>query len=160
MSSFNNIIQRITRIGAIIACSFLLGTMMLIVVSIVTRSWGEAIPGAWELTKLLMVVTVAFSLGYTAFTKGHIIVNVLESRLSGKNKAIIGVFISIVCIAALVGMIWAGATLLEDRWSTEQTDILGVYFAPFRVVWLIGLTIFCVVLLADLANSLIEMVKK
>ena len=155
MSSFNNIIQRITRIGAIIACSFLLGTMMLIVVSIVTRSWGEAIPGAWELTKLLMVVTVAFSLGYTAF-----IVNVLEPRLSGKNKAIIGVFISIVCIAALVGMIWAGATLLEDRWSTEQTDILGVYFAPFRVVWLIGLTIFCVVLLADLANSLIEMVKK
>lgn len=160
MDIFSNIIQRITRIGAIVACSFLLGTMMLIVVSIITRAWGEAIPGAWELTKLLMVVTVAFSLGYTAFTKGHIIVNVLESRLSEKTRVIIGIFISIICIAALVGMIWAGATILKDRWSTEVTDILGVYFAPFRVVWLLGLIIFSVVLLLDLAILLKQMVKK
>jgi TRAP-type C4-dicarboxylate transport system permease small subunit len=160
MGKFADIIQRISRIGAIIACSFLLGTMMLIVVSIITRSWGEAIAGAWELTKLLMVVTVAFSLGYTALMKGHIIVNILESRLPEKSRIIIGIFNSIICMAALVGMIWAGAILLKDRWSTEQTDILGVYFAPFRVVWLVGLTLFFFILLIDLSNILKQMVKK
>lgn len=160
MDKFAGIVQRLSRIGAIIACIFLFGIMMLIVVSIITRSWGEAIPGAWELTKLLMVVTVAFSLSYTAIKKGHIIVNVLESRLPEKIRGIIGIFTSFICIASLIGMIWAGTMLLKNRWSTEQTDILDVYFAPFRVVWLVGLIIFCLVLIVDLSNLFKQVVKK
>jgi TRAP-type C4-dicarboxylate transport system permease small subunit len=160
MGKFAGVMQRIIQVGTIIACSFLLGTMMLIVISIITRSWGEAIPGAWELTKLLMVVTVAFSLGYTAAKKGHIVVNILESRLPEKARNVIGIFTGIICIASLIGMIWAGAVLLQSRWSTEQTDILDLSFAPFRVVWLLGLIIFCLVLLVDLSNLLKQMVKK
>jgi TRAP-type C4-dicarboxylate transport system permease small subunit len=160
MDFFANIVHRIIRGSIYIASAALLGVVLLTVVNIITRRFGWAIPGAYELTELIMPVTIGFALAYTAITKGHIAMNLLVSRLPQRIQTVIESFDSVIGIGILAALVWAGAGLLHERWLVEVTDTFDIPFAPFRTVWLVGLAVFCLVLLLDLLIVLRGRVRK
>jgi TRAP-type C4-dicarboxylate transport system permease small subunit len=160
MDNFVNIVHRISRVGTYIAAGVLVGVIALVVVSIITRRFGWALPGSYELVELLIPVAVGFALAYTALMKGHVLVDIVISRFSQRVQTIAAVFTSFLGMGILAAIVWAGAKLLQERWFVERTDELSVPFAPFRIVWLCGLSLFCLLLFIDLVKAFSRRVKK
>jgi TRAP-type C4-dicarboxylate transport system permease small subunit len=160
MDNFVSIVHRISRIGTYIASGVLVAVVALVVVSIITRRFGWAVPGSYELVELLMPVAVGFALTYTAIMKGHVVVDIVMSRFSERVQTIAAGVTSFLGMGIIATIVWAGTTLLQERWFVERTDELDVPFAPFRIIWLCGLALFCLVLLIDFVKVFSRRVKK
>lgn len=160
MDHFDAILNRITKVSVFLAGSILLGVIALIVTSIITRRFGWAIPGSYEIIELVMPVVVGFALGYAALTKSHVVVDLVVSRLPQRIRTVAESFTFLIGLGILVGVTWAGADLLQKRWLVEQTDEFGIPFAPFRIIWLCGLCLFCLILLINLVRLLGRQVRK
>ena len=150
MHRFVKIIERITRGCSLISSVFLLAVMLLIVANVVLRFFGRIIPGHYELVSLLIVVSIAFTLSYTAIHKGHIAMGLIISRVSRRKQLIIGAFTTILSIAVWVVITWASILVINEKWLSEVSNMLMIPFLPFRCVWVLGLSLFCLVLVSDL----------
>jgi TRAP-type C4-dicarboxylate transport system permease small subunit len=158
MDRFTNIIGRIVRGGTIAGSIFLLVVVLIVVTNVVIRFFGHMIPGHYELVSLITVISVAFTLSYTAIHKGHIAMNILVSRLSQRNQIIMGAFTTIVSIAVWAAIAWASITVINDKMLKEVSNMLLIPYLPFRCVWVLGLILYCLVLVTDL--FMIKMRKK
>ena len=150
MDRFTNIIGRIVRGGTIGGSIFLLVVVLIIVTNVVIRFFGHMIPGHYELVSLITVISIAFSLSYTAIHKGHIAMNIVVSRLSKRNQIILGAFTTVVSIAVWAAITWASITVIQDKMLKEVSNMLLIPYLPFRCVWVLGLILYCLVLVTDL----------
>jgi TRAP-type C4-dicarboxylate transport system permease small subunit len=140
---------------------FLIGIALLVVANIVYRFFGGVIAGTYELVALMIVVTVAFALGYAALKQGHIVVRIVLSRFSPRIQAILTVFTSVIGLGFWALIAWKSAEIMSERaLAGEYTEMLGVPYLPFRCAWLFGLLFFCLVLLIDLFKALSQAVRK
>jgi TRAP-type C4-dicarboxylate transport system permease small subunit len=160
-SYFNHIVTWVIKKGAIISAVFLLGVMLLVVANIVARLFGSVVKGSIELIELMIVVTVALALGFTALKQSHVIVNIIFSRFSNKVQATIRIFTITMSIGVCAVITWASARIMYERaLLNEQTDLLKISSFPFRLIWVFGLVLFCLILLIDLGKAISEALKK
>jgi TRAP-type C4-dicarboxylate transport system permease small subunit len=150
MERFSNIIGRIVKGGTIGGSIFLLVVVLIIVTNVIIRFFGHMIPGHYELVSLITVIAIAFSLSYTAIHKGHIAMNIVVSRLSKRNQIILGAFTTVVSIAVWAAITWASITVIQDKMFREVSNMLLIPYFPFRCVWVLGLILYCLVLVTDL----------
>lgn len=143
-----------------IGAAFLVGMMVLIVANIIYRLFGHVIAGSYELSELMIVVAVAFALGYAAVHKSHIVVKIVISRFSQRWQSIIEVLMSLISLATWAVIAWASFNVLSQRWLTEVTDLLDIPYLPFRIIFVLGLVIFCLVYITDLVRALSQAVRK
>ena len=154
-SRFDSIVNRVTGTGVVIGSCFLIGLMLLMVANIIIRLFGVTIQGAYELSELIVVVPVAFGLGYTALYKGHVAVNIVASRLSPLARIIAQSFNLIVGAGIWAVVFWASVSIIPKKMQLgEQTEVLGFPYLPFRIAWVIGLALLCLVLLFNLVKLL------
>ncbi len=146
-------IDRIVKGGAIAGSVFLLVVMLIIVVNIGMRFFGHMISGHYELVSLLVVISIAFTLSYTAIHQGHISMKILVSRFSQRNQVIISAFTTIVSIAVWAAITWASITVISEKWLKELSNMLLIPYLPFRCIWVAGLILFCLVLVNDLFKA-------
>lgn len=139
MGYFANIVRRISGIGTALGAAFLVGMMVLIVANIIYRLTGHVITGSYELSELLIVVTVAFALGYAALQKSHVEVKIVVSQLPQRWQAILEAFTSFLSMGTWAVIAWASSLILSERWLSEESEMLLVPFLPFRLVLLFGL---------------------
>jgi TRAP-type C4-dicarboxylate transport system permease small subunit len=160
MRRFTNLISRIAGVCAATGGVSLIVVMLLIVVSIVIRFFGRVLQGSYELVSLLIVVSIAFALGYTALRQGHIVVRIVVSRASERTQAIIGAFTTLISIAVWGAITWASVAIIHEKALTEASEQLQIPYLPFRCVWVLGLLLFCLVLLSDLFKAVSPKVSK
>ena len=150
MERFSNIIGRIVRGGTIGGSIFLLVVVLIIVINVIIRFFGHMIPGHYELVSLITVISIAFSLSYTAIHKGHIAMNIVVSRLSKRNQIILGAFTTVVSIAVWATITWASIMVIQNKMFKEVSNMLLIPYLPFRCIWVLGLILYCLVLVTDL----------
>ena len=160
METFTLIIQRVTRVGTILAGIFLIGAMLLVVASVISRFFNVAITGSIELMQLMISVTIAFALAYTALRKGHVVVNILISRFPVMSGAIIGVVISFISLAIWILMSYAGAQFIFEKGMTELSETLRIPYAPFRSIFTLGLLLLSLSFVSDIFENLKKVVCK
>ena len=160
MDYLANIVRRMGGWGMALGAAFLTGMMVLIVANIISRLSGHVIAGSYELSELMIVVAVAFALGYAALKKSHVVVKIVVSRFPQRAQSILEAFMSLISLATWALIAWAGFLILSERWLTEETDLLDVPYLPFRFVFLLGLLLFCLVYLIDLFRALSQAVRK
>lgn len=110
-----------------------LGVLMVLltVVDVVLRQFGEAIPGAFDLVTLGMRILVPLALPYTFWRGGHVAVNLIADRLPIRAKAAL---VSATLVASGVAM----AVLVYVSWwrmggtAHDVSPDLGI---PFPVYW-------------------------
>ncbi len=125
---------------------FMLGTMLIIVANIISRIFGNPILGTLEVTSLCLVPAIAITLGYAAFTQTHVVVDIVTSHLKKRGiisttLALITAFCSIVFWALVA---WRSTEYAIGQWSIrETTEVLKLPVPPFRLIWGIGLWIWC-----------------
>jgi len=152
--------RRLSSGGMAIGAAFLTGMMFLVVANIIYRLFGHVIPGSYEISELMIVVAVAFALGYAAVHKSHIVVKIVVTRFSERRQAILTVLMSLISLATWAIIAWASYNVLSQRWLTEMTDLLDIPYLPFRMIFVLGLVVFCLVYVTDLVNALRQVVKR
>jgi TRAP-type C4-dicarboxylate transport system permease small subunit len=134
--------------------------MVLIVANIIYRLTGHVITGSYELSELLIVVTVAFALGYAAVQKSHVVVKILVSRFPQRWQAILEAFTSFLSMGTWAVIAWASSLIFLERWLTEESEMLLIPFLPFRMVLLFGLVLIALVYLIYMVMALRKAVMK
>jgi TRAP-type C4-dicarboxylate transport system permease small subunit len=160
MDYFINLVRRTTGWGMACGATFLTGMMVLIVANIITRLFGHIIPGSYEISTLMIVVSVAFALGYAGVQKRHVVVKILTDRFSPRWQAVVEIITSLISMATWAVIGWASYTVLAKRLLTEVTDLLDVPYLPFRIIFVAGIAILCLVYLTDLIKAFKQAVIK
>jgi TRAP-type C4-dicarboxylate transport system permease small subunit len=147
-------LQRITRGGLFLGGIFLIAGMLLILSNIVGRPLQRVIPGSYELFELIMVIPVAFALVYAALQKTHVAVHLLVSRFPPRLRTAAEILSGLLSFAIWALMAWSGARLALENGLREVTDVVEVPVLPFRIVWFLCLSFFCLTYLVDLSRAL------
>lgn len=147
------------KIPLLIASVALIVMMFVTVIHVIGRIFFDSpLYGGIELISLAGVLLISFAVGYTQAERGHIIIEILVSRLpKGLHLpfAILSLFISL-CAVALVA--WGAYLFAWDAVIKpgSLTPILRLPAAPFKFILVAG----CVVLWCYFAYHMIEAVRK
>lgn len=140
-----------------VAGVFLVGMISLTCANIFLRLVWVPVKGVFELMGFFGAIITAFALGYTQIKKGHISVDVLVNRFSGKTKAILNAINYFICMIffAVAGwqmVVWA-STL---RRTGELTETLRIIYYPFTYAVAFGCLVLALVLMVDLLKLLVK----
>jgi TRAP-type C4-dicarboxylate transport system permease small subunit len=157
---FRNISRCIGGGTVAVSGGLLLATMALVVANIVSRLFGPAILGSFELSSFMMIMVIGFALVYTTMERGHTVVKIVVSRFSKRAQAIAESFVLLIG-ASMWGLLTYGT--LEyylSRGLQDRTDVLEIPLLPVRCVWGFTLLIFTLMLLIYSYKSLVQVGKK
>ena len=154
MDAFAALLHRITKGGLFLGGVFLIIGMLILMSNIFGRFVHLVIPGSYELFELTMVIPVAFALVYAALQKTHVVVHLIVSRFPPRLRALTEILASLLSFAIWALIAWGGVRLAWENGLEETTDILGVHYLPFRIVWLFCLCLFCLTYLVDLSQAI------
>lgn len=130
-------------------------------IDVVGSKWFQwPLPGSTELTGVLQVVAIAGGLAFSKIDGRHIRVEFFIDRLSGRGKAALDVFSSILGLGLFTVAGWMtykfGLSLFG---SGTETLLLGIPLSPFAF-WIAFCCIpMCCVIIIELLNSIGRMLK-
>lgn len=155
---FEPLTRWINSVGVVI-----LAIMMFLTAIDVTLRYlfNKPIPGAFELQEFMMGMLVAMAIGYCAFLKGHINVDIIFTRLPLRVQAGFNTFHYLVgsCLFALVS--WRTVlegVAMQSRALTSTVLFIPVF--PFYFVVAFGSAVLCLTWLYTSIESLSQGVGK
>lgn len=138
-----------------VAAGALVIMMVLTCTDVVLRFFRHPIPGTYEIVGLLGTVVISFSLAYTTVKKGHIAVEFIVSRFTGKTQNSIDAvnnFLSLILFAIIT---WQSTLYGFDlKQSGEVSLTVQLPIHPFVFGISFGCGLVCFVLAMDLYKSL------
>jgi TRAP-type C4-dicarboxylate transport system permease small subunit len=156
--ALRRIIHRCSRVVYIIGgAGGMVALIFLIVADVCLRYlFNRPIASSNELVMFLMAVVVFSALSYTETADGHVIIDLVVSRLSSGVKTVLRCVMSILSLAlfALIAqqnIVRAKALQIEGL----RSPILHVPVYPFYLFVAFGCALLCVVLLIHILVSLI-----
>ncbi len=141
------------RIGTVIILCMMLLTTADVVLRGIFRS---PITGAFEATGLMMLMVVILGLSYTQFKKGHVSVELLASRLTGRVQAVNDVFVYLVCLGIYVLISWQAIVggRRQQIAGVIVSEVVKIPIYPFYYVLALGSVILCLVFVLDIIDAL------
>ncbi|MDP2931315.1 MAG: TRAP transporter large permease subunit [Chloroflexota bacterium] len=142
--------------GLSVASGVALIVLMLILTADATLRYlfNAPVYGASDIVRFAFVVVVFGGIGYCAFKKGHVSIDVLFTRLKPTGQAVLTSIISVIVLILLALITWQ-TTLRAGRSlaAQEVTAALQVPFAPFMYVVALGCAVWWLVVLVQLIAS-------
>jgi TRAP-type C4-dicarboxylate transport system permease small subunit len=133
--------------------------MLVVVVHVIGRNFfSSPLYGGVEIISLSGVILISFALGYTQLQKGHIVVEVLVSRLPGSLRTPFAIFARVVSLITVSLLVWGGIDYFWDAIIKpgSYTLVLHLPSAPFRFVWILG----CATMWGYFLYDLIQILRK
>jgi TRAP-type C4-dicarboxylate transport system permease small subunit len=136
--------------------------LMVMMVIVVGNSVGRAffrtpILGTIEIAGLAGVIVVAAAVGFTEREQRNVVVDVVANRFKPRMRALADALTLFLSLGAVAFMFWA---ILKDALNSvtthEITLTTGVFTAPFKFIWAIGV----IILFLFLLQHMIEAVRK
>jgi TRAP-type C4-dicarboxylate transport system permease small subunit len=157
MGKFDKILSRVITVLTAVGCAFMVLSMLLIVMNIITRVFDKPIIGTYEGVKLAIGVMVSFAIGYTALKDGHVNMDMIIIRLPKIVQKILFIITSIISLGIWGLIVWFN--LLFDGTQfliKERTIIMEWPVYPFRYVFLLGAILMCLVFLSSIIKAIKE----
>jgi TRAP-type C4-dicarboxylate transport system permease small subunit len=145
------------------AGTVVLGVMVLLTVAdVLLRLFlNRPIRGALEIIEFLMVIVVFSAMAYTGLLRGHIVIQILSSRLPERPRAILDSIADLISIGFCCLIIWQGIAQAQmTRLRNDISGVLSIPVSPFYYVLVLGIALMCLVFLANLLDSVGRWVKK
>lgn len=139
MNVLEKAVLRITRAGTVLGAVGLLIVMLLVVTSVVARFFGSAVSGSYEMTQLIISVTISFSLAHTALNNGHVMVELVVTRLPAGVQRVATVIVSALCLVFWGLLAFAGVDFAMDKGLREVSETLDMPHLPFRAFLALGM---------------------
>ena len=157
MNRVEKLLRRICEVGAALGGGFLLVIMCLIVIAVIVRFFNHVVPGVYELSELLIVVTVGFAVAYTAYRESHIVVNFVVQRVRPRIRIVLKSIGYIMCAGLWGTIALVSCNVIGERWLTERTDSINAPFLPFRLIWVFALALLTIVFLISSLRGFIKL---
>lgn len=153
--SFNNILHKISS-------SILMFLMFLTTADVIGRYFlNSPITGIYELTGLLLVLSIFYSLGSAQLKNNHVEIDILTKKMQGKNQDILKSFSSFILFILLCLTMWQLFEYTKRVWvSRETSGNLGLPIYFFSALSIFGAFAFVLTLLLDSLKSFIKVVKR
>ncbi|MEA2109669.1 MAG: TRAP transporter small permease subunit [Pseudomonadota bacterium] len=141
ISLIDNINEKIGRTGAL-----LILPMMGVVVYEVIMRYVFTAPTSWgfETTTFIYGIHYIFGLSYTQLHDGHVCIDIFESRLPNKKRAILGIITSLlIFFPTYVCMTIFSWSYALDSWKymEHQSTSWAPPIYPFKTLMAIGFTL-------------------
>jgi|WetSurMetagenome_2_1015567.scaffolds.fasta_scaffold312751_2 TRAP-type C4-dicarboxylate transport system permease small subunit len=160
MASFERIINSTVTFLFQISKICVFALMVLVVMNIILRKAWHSIYGTYDYVGFITTIMVTFGIGYLAYKKGHIAVDLLVERFPRRVQAIIDGIGSILSFGIFALISWQliiyGNGVLK---SGEHTLTSMTPFYPFVYGISLGMALLCLVLLVDFIKCLTKAVK-
>lgn len=142
--------------------AFLIAMATITVVHSVGRYvFDKPIAGLVEMSDFMLVIVISLAGAYTMVMKGHISVGLVVDKLPERIQAVIGTVTYLLSLMFTGIAAWQafvrGTYLLQEE---QTSEILRIPHYPFLYLVGIGWTLFSLVILLQLINYIIKMVKK
>ncbi len=165
--SFDRTVYGISRVFNAIGVTILMLMMFLITVDVCLRYFfNSPIEGVYEAVEFMMAVVFCYGIAYTQRHKGHVAVNLLTTRLSERNQAIMSGMVSLVSLVLFALMTWQSFLKAGDAMRVGETSIGGIgpfgqiSVFPFMYLTSVVCLAFCLELLVDFFFSITKSVKR
>ena len=148
INNFTKVTKKILNLIGGVALSVM---MFLTVADVFMRSAGYPILGTYEIVSLLLAVVIGFTIPVVSLDKGHVYMEILLDKLSGKSSAVIITFTRVLCIILFFII---GYNLFrvgnEFHASGEVSSTLKIPFFP--MAYGVGICCFieCLVFVSDI----------
>jgi TRAP-type C4-dicarboxylate transport system permease small subunit len=146
-----------------LAVGLLLLMMLLTCFNVVVRSipGGFALIGIYEITGYLASAVVAFAIAYTQLSAGHIAIDWVVTRLSGRAQAVVRSLTLLLSAGLFVLLAWQSYLFAGDLWlKGEVSPTQKMPFFPFVYVVAVGCVPVALLLLVDFVKSVARVVRK
>lgn len=118
----------------------LLSAMTIDFVSVVGRHLGFPIVGALELVQYCIVGIVSTAVVAATLTENHAAVHVVTERLGAAARRVLARLSDVMSLVFFLAVLAGDAWIAWELWPRdERSDLLGLPFAPMRVLWCAGL---------------------
>jgi TRAP-type transport system small permease protein len=149
--------RRVDRIVRLIALwgggSLLLALMALTVLDVVRRyGFNAPIYGARDVAKLMLLSLVALSVAYSARTGGQVAIELFCQRLAPAARRVLALAVRLAAIPMLVVLTWqlVVAGINASRFGEASLALL-LPFAPFYTILAVGMGLYALVLMVEVA---------
>jgi TRAP-type C4-dicarboxylate transport system permease small subunit len=158
MEFYSKLSQVITTVLLVIGGIALVVMMAIVVGNSIGRAlFRTPIFGAIEIAGLAGVVVVACAVGFTERERRNVVVDVVAHRLKPRIRALADAFTLFLSLGAVAFLFWAVFNnAIRSLTIREVTLTTGVFTAPFKFTWAIGVIILCLFLL----QHMIEVIRK
>jgi TRAP-type transport system small permease protein len=139
-----------------------LAAMMFLTASDVSlrKLFNAPILGSYEIQGFLMVILVAFAVGYTAIEKAHVNVDLVATHLPKKSQVAVEMVTNFVCFLLYALICWRLYYHATTTFASGATSgALSIPEYPFVYVAAIGFTVLSLVFLVQFLECLSRLVK-
>ncbi len=152
---FERWVRALSLVLASVAAVCLAFVMFLMVTDVFCRYvLNRPILGSFEITELLMIILVFFSIARAQVRKAHISVDVLVLKLSKRKQQIFDAIGSVLGLCLFSLMTWQIVVHALRVYRAHQRSIdLGLPFYPFVILAALGSAVFCLTLIVSAARS-------
>ncbi|MFO7773847.1 MAG: TRAP transporter small permease [Dehalococcoidia bacterium] len=162
MNNLNKVLRIVTEKMAYGAMAAILACVGLVMSDIVKRSLGFGfVRGVAEIVPLISAVILSMGIAYLTYLRGHVAVGMLVDRLAPRKQAMVDLVTYVISIAVTVALTWAMfkyASYVEGiGWHSGSMKI-PLY--PFVYVVAVSLALTCVVLIKEVVNAVVIVVRK
>ena len=142
------------KLAVLFGASALIGTNVIVVLSVIGRHIAIPLPGSVEIVEMLIVVVASTSILYATVIYSHASAKLLIDRVGGFTKQLVEsaglVLGATFCLALTIGNGW----LLYDYWSQyEVSPLLSIPIKPFRILVVLCLCLATLTLLKQLLEK-------
>ena len=134
--------------------SYFIAIIMLLTVCDVIgrRIFRKPVIGVYELSEVMLVIVVFFTLGYTESLKRHVTIDILADRLPAKLRLIIDSLIYLIYFFICSILTWRLLLSTFEAYNTNQliSAMLGVPVYPVIALATFGCAVFSLNVLANL----------
>ena len=134
--------------------------LMIMMVIVVGNSLGRSlfktpIFGAIEIAGLAGVVVVAVAVGFAERERSNVVVDVVAIRFTPRIRAIVDAFTLFLSLGAVAFLLWAVfRDALNSVTRREIALTTGIFTAPFKFTWVIGIIVLCLFLLQHMIEAI------
>lgn len=162
MNRFDKVYGHVMRVFVAAAAALLAAMMFITMADIVLRyALKSPIIGAYEIVESMMACVVSIGVGYCAYKRDHIVVDVIFDRLPRPLQRVLNVFTALVTTAFFVLITWQNMYSVVETWESSFTStVLQIPQYPFVAVIAIGFLLFTIIFISDLAKAAGRLVRK
>lgn len=126
-------------------------TVLIFVINVCSRKLGWPLPGSYSIITVMAVFLAAPAIIHVQIQRSHLIVESLTSKFPPRTLKIMETIADIFSLGIWGIAGWLGLKYAAKMWvAKEVAEPLNFPVAPFRLIWAIGLIIFCFVILIQL----------
>lgn len=139
----------------------LVAMMVLVNTNVFLRPFGKPIWGTFEIVGFLGTIVISFSLIQTTFSRGHMAVEIVISRLQPRVRSVLGLINRLVCLLMLGLVAWQSVEYgIKVARSGQVSGTLKMPFHPFLYGIAFAFGIAALIVLVDILKDPLRVEEK